>query len=189
MGHHLPVFFLNAAMTETIETARLILRPPAAALAGGIVRLLDNLNVSGMLARVPHPYGSAQAVAYLLRVTSADAHETVFALHRKPDDAFLGLCSFTHGDTPEFGYWLGEPFWGRGYMSEAARAVVAHAFRAAAVPELYAGCRIENAASRRILERLGFALTGDTMMESTALGKKVPSHRFILERECWESLQ
>jgi RimJ/RimL family protein N-acetyltransferase len=176
-------------MTGTIETERLILTPPAVALAGSLVRLLDNLNVSAMLARVPHPYGSAEAVAYLLRVTSADPGETVFALHRKAGGGFLGLCSFTHGDTPEFGYWLGEPFWGRGYMSEAARAVVNYAFRAAAVPQLSAGCRIENAASRRILERLGFELTGDTLMQSVALGRDVPSHRFILCREGWERLQ
>ena len=173
----------------TIDTERLILTPPAVTLAGSLVRLLDNLNVSAMLARVPHPYGSAEAVAYLLRVTSADPGETVFALHRKSDDKFLGLCSFTHGDAPEFGYWLGEPFWGRGYMSEAAKAVVAYAFRVAAVRELSAGCHIENAASRRILERLGFEPAGATLMHSLALGRDVPSHRFMLCHEGWERLQ
>lgn len=159
------------------------------ALADSLVALIGNLNVSGMLARVPHPYTRADADDFLTRMTLPDAMESVFALHRKPDDTFIGISSFTHGDKPELGYWLGEPFWRQGYMSEAAEAVVTHAFNTAKLAVLYSGCRIENTASRAVLEKLGFERTGERSRYSVSLGRDVPSYRFILRRERWESLQ
>ena len=63
-------------------------------------------------------------------------------------------------DAPEIGYWLGVPFWGNGYATEAARALIDHAFGDLGYAVLTAGARVSNPASRRVLEKCGFQWTG-----------------------------
>ena len=60
----------------------------------------------------------------------------------------------------ELGYWLGEPFWGRGITSEAVRAVAAHAFDAFSLTRVYALPFADNMRSIRVLEKAGFVLEG-----------------------------
>ena len=89
---------------------------------------------------------------------------------------------------PELGYWLGEPYWGKAYMSEAVKAVIAQAFTVAGHERLVSGCRLQNLASRRVLEKAGFEHTGLGEIDSLVLKTKVPGHRFSLTRERWEGL-
>ena len=74
----------------------------------------------------------------------------------------IGACGIDlrDGPTPEIGYWLGVPYWGRGYATEAARAVIDHAFGDLDHEALQAGARVSNPASRRVLEKCGFQWTG-----------------------------
>ena len=175
-------------MTGPIETERLILKPAGLSHDRAIVPLINNPRVAAMLARVPHPYHPADAQAFLERITGPESAETVFALHRKPDAEFMGMCSYTRGEKPELGYWLGEPFWGKGYASEAVKAVIAHAFTVTGLPLLHSGCQTVNPASRRILEGSGFVFTHEAPMATVYYGSAVPTWFFILTRERWESV-
>jgi len=78
-------------------------------------RLGDN-DVARMLARIPHPYPEADAEAFIAREPT---EEQVFAIERKDDGVFLGAAGITPAEDYEFGYWLGKPFWGFGYSTEA----------------------------------------------------------------------
>lgn len=93
----------------------------------------------------------------------------VFAL---ADGAFLGCCGLRPrvGDhARELGVHLVPERWGRGYATEAARAVVEYAFDALEVPALFAGHHPENRSSGRILERLGFRRVADELYPPTGL--------------------
>ncbi|HEV7344045.1 MAG TPA: GNAT family N-acetyltransferase [Devosia sp.] len=83
---------------------------------------------------------------------------------------------------PELGYWLGQPYWGQGYATEAAHAVVAAA-RAANVPALRSRALLSNVGSRNVLRKVGFIETGEAVDEAGALvGQRMMQMRLELER-------
>src|SRR3954463_16076716 len=126
-----------------LETARLVLRPATLADAKPIARLIDDRRIAEMLTRVPHPYTLADAEDFLATVNRAGG-ETVFAVTR--DSTVLGVCGIAQraGQPPEIGYWLGLPFWGNGYATEATRAVIDHAFGDLGYEALVSGARVSN---------------------------------------------
>lgn len=174
-----------------ITTERLILRPVAADDAEAIATLADNYKVAVMLARLPYPYKLEHARQFIDWVKAEPEDQKVFILSlRNEARTFIGVCSYERrGDEhPELGYWLGEPYWGKGYMSEAVKAVTDHAFGVAKHERLISGCRLQNLASRRVLEKAGFEHSGRYEIDSLVLKAKVPGHRFVLTRARWEGL-
>jgi len=175
---------------DIIITDRLILRAVRAPDAEAIATLIDNYKIAVMLARVPYPYKIEDAHRFIAWAKDQPADETVFALCLKDKaETFMGVCSCERrqNDAAELGYWLGEAYWGKGYMSEAVKAVIAQAFTAGH-ERLVSGCRLQNLASRRVLEKAGFEHTGMGNIDSLVLKAKVPGHRFSLSRERWEEL-
>src|SRR6478735_3502785 len=164
---------------DILLTGRLILRTLSASDAEALAVLADNYKVAVMLARLPYPYKLVDARDFICRVSEKREGEGTFGLYLKPEETFIGVCSYEwHGeDAPEFGYWLGEPYWGKGYMSEAAKAVIAHAFRINRHERLLSGCRLQNLASRRVLVKAGFEHIGRYEIDSLVLKTKLPGHR------------
>ena len=170
---------------STIITGRLLLRPLKAGDGHSLVAGLNNFNVSQWTARVPFPYGLADAEEFLQLCEGPAPGMQRFAITLNSD--VIGVISYKRareGDVAELGYWLAEPYWGRGFGREAARAVTDHAFDSG-LDELAAGYRHGNEGSRRILEGLGFVKTGDAMMFSQAVGAETPVARMRLTRQDW----
>jgi RimJ/RimL family protein N-acetyltransferase len=84
---------------------------------------------------------------------------------------------------------VGVPFWGQGFATEAARAVIDHAFGGLGHEVLEAGARVSNPASRRVLEKCGFQWTGVRLARVRAINSAAPADRFRLDRGLWESLK
>src|SRR5262245_31657031 len=110
-----------------LETARLALRAPRFEGAKVIATLVNDRRIAENTLRIPHPYGLADAESFIATADAADG-ERAFLITR--DAMVLGACGIARrdGEEPEIGYWLGVPFWGRGYATEAARGVIDHAF-------------------------------------------------------------
>lgn len=179
-------------MTKEIETSRLILHPPKGEDASEIARLCNNPRIALMLARMPYPYAKEDARSFLSWLDTDPNAEIIFALYLRNDlRRLIGVCGYDRpgGEKPELGYWLGEPYWGQGYMTEAAVAVRDHAFAQSGHTLLFSGCRIANAASRRVLEKIGFERIGVGHIFSRACGMNVPVDRYALTRERWEGLR
>jgi len=176
-----------------LETTRLILRRPRPADAAALAALANNPRVVENTARLPYPYGEDDARQWIAWAKQSHSEMVSFVIvAKKPKARFLGAVGFgrlEEGSDPDLGFWLGEPHWGRGYATEAARAVVDFAFVTHGFRRLAAGCRITNAASRRVLEKCGFQYCGDDMMESRYFGGTVPVRRFRLDRGLWASLR
>lgn len=173
-----------------LESERLVLRTPQLADAPAIAALANNRKIAEMTTSIPHPYGLADAEAWIAGLPAQDSGVT-FAIFEKKGGAFVGVCSYEWRDEaiPEIGYWAGEPFWGRGYATEAVRAMIDHAFTATELEALAASCRVTNTPSRRVLEKCGFQWTGAGLCRVRALGASVPSDRFRLDRRTWASLR
>jgi len=149
---------------------------------------LGDFEVSRNLARVPYPYGEADAEDFVAaRGRHGDGHYS-FSILRKSDDMFLGGIGL-HLDTRgyELGYWLGKPFWGVGYASEAARVVARFAFETLDVPYLRAGWFDDNPASGHVLVKLGTRHNGSQMRACLARGVDVLCHEMLLTREAFLS--
>ena len=103
----------------------------------------------------------------------------------------IGGCGFDlrDGPAPEIGYWLGARYWGKGYATEAVRALIDHAFTDLEHQALQSSVRVTNPASRRVLEKCGFQWTGVGLCRIRALGSSVPVDRFRLERGIWTALK
>ncbi|WP_051241752.1 GNAT family N-acetyltransferase [Stappia stellulata] len=143
----------------TLATARLSLRAPAGSDVARIAALAGNREVTRFLARLPHPYTAADARDWLAYLERARGREIAFAL----DDGtgLIGVISFRALDeTPEIGYWLGRAYWGKGYMSEAARVALGWLFGATATQAVAARAIGVNTASQAVLSRAGFTRAG-----------------------------
>lgn len=177
----------------TLETERLILRPLREDDAEGFIALIDNWNVAKTVARIPHPYARFDFDSFLERqiVKSPTTREPTFAIEVKggPVHAvgLIGLHKEQSDDdnVTRLGYWIGEPFWGKGLVSEGVRVVLAHAFDVLGFDTILAGFAIANPASGRILEKSGFSITGEGSAWSLANNAELPSKFVRLLREEW----
>jgi Acetyltransferases, including N-acetylases of ribosomal proteins len=175
-------------MRETIRTERLTLRPLRDADAGPITLYCSQFRVASMLARVPHPYPPGAAESFIERARAGRSGETVWAIDGAASGAadFLGVIGMKAGvDERGFGYWIGPPAWGLGYATEAAAGVLGAAFAETPLKAAEAGVYHDNLASRRVLEKLGFAPVAETEEFCPARGAMVPSTRMRLDRAGW----
>ncbi len=161
---------------KIIETARLKLRPLKMADVEDMTRLIEDIEVSRWLTVVPHPYGLADARQFIGEI----AVEWDLAI--EINGAFAGVV----GITDQLGYWLGRPFWRKGYMSEAAGAIVANWFEVGG-GDLSSGYFIGNEGSKLILSGLGFEPTVVEKIVSVATGLEKPSQRMALSRADWQA--
>jgi RimJ/RimL family protein N-acetyltransferase len=172
-----------------LVTERLVLRPPHPDDAVELAALANNRRVAEMLGRMPHPYGAAEAQAFIEGARGGSRAGCTYAIALAANGAFVGCAGLDarrHG--LELGYWIGEPYWGQGYATEAAHALVDLAFRATEIERLHVSCRVINAASRRVIHKCGFQHAGHGMLESLAAGR-VPVERYALDRRTWVSLR
>jgi RimJ/RimL family protein N-acetyltransferase len=177
------------ASVPVITTARLTLRPPRAADAKPIAALVNDRRIAENTARIPHPYLLADAHDFLATANHSAGHlSLLITLH---DGTLIGGCGIHpgHQAEPEPGYWIGVPYWGRGYATEAARALIDYAFGTLGCEQLTSRARVSNPASRRVLEKCGFQWTGVALIRIRALRSSAPVDCFRLDRGLWASLR
>jgi len=173
-----------------LETKRLVLRAPRLEDMDQIAALANNRKIAEMTSTIPHPYSVKDAQAWLTTIVVAEGGAT-FGIFLKETNVFMGACGYAPREeaTPEIGYWIGEPYWNRGIATEAARAVIDHAFTEGGLTLLNSSCRVTNLASRRVLEKCGFQWTGAGLRRVRALNSSAPVDRFRLDRGLWASLK
>lgn len=165
------------------RTPRLTLRPGWIEDAPELARAVAHESVAMKLARLPWPYGLADAEAFLSMPHAAgEAACLIFAHDMGVAPRLIGCVGVHHIDVvPEIGYWLTPDAWGRGYATEAGRAMLEIARYALGHRRLGAHHHLDNPASGRVLRKLGFAPTGHIApRESRARGVSVPSASYTL---------
>ena len=138
---------------------------------------LSDYDVARMTARVPYPYHEGDAEAFI-----AAGAQHRFVIQRKRYGLFLGAAGLHADDGYEFGYWLGKPFWGLGYATEAARRLVRYTFVELDQATVRAGWFHDNPASGHVLVKLGARHNGSKMRDCRARGRKVLCHEMLLTR-------
>jgi ribosomal-protein-alanine N-acetyltransferase len=148
-----------------LETPRLLLRPLALADAADVQRLAGVWEVADTTLSIPHPYEDGLAEAWI--GTLADLYrrreQVVFAITARPSGHLLGTIGLVLRrayDRAELGYWIGKPFWGRGYATEAAVEVLHYGFASLALHRIHACHFARNPASGRVLQKIGMKQEG-----------------------------
>ena len=179
----------DAPTAPALETARLRLRALQRTDARAVARLANDRRIAENMAVMPYPYTRADADGFIRSVEESKT-ETAFAITLE-GDTLIGICGLRMEPrkAPELGYWLGVAYWGHGYATEAARAVIDHAFDDLGLEQLEAGARVSNPASRRVLEKCGFQWTGVSLKRIHAIASSAPFDRFRLDRGLWASLK
>lgn len=174
-------------MTHRLETERLLLRPPQRSDVPTLVPLIGDWDVAKTLGRVPYPYTEENAHAFFDQAEQkrTEGTDSAFAIIRKSDRQYIGGCGvhLRENGEWEFGYWIGKPYWGNGYVTEAVRALIAFAFDELKIGLLTAAWHFDNPASGRVLEKLGCVSTGTEERECRARGHNVLCHTVKLTRE------
>ncbi len=185
----LPPAALAERLLTVLETQRLVLRAPQLEDAKAVAALANDRRIAENTARIPHPYRIADAESWIIAAGAALEGETY--LITLANRTLVGGCGFDmrDGPVPEIGYWLGTRYWGKGYATEAVRALIDHAFTDLDHQALQSCVRVTNPGSRRVLEKCGFQWTGVGLCRIRALGSSVPVDRFRLERGIWTALK
>lgn len=140
---------------------KLLLRPLAPTDTDAVLALGNDEAIADMMISVPHPLPRNVVEAW---VAPPDGEHRYFAAVRRSDDTLVGVVSLRHIDREhlqaELSFWIGRPFWGQGYASEAATAVIETAFRELGLNRLEAFHMVLNDASAHVLERIGFRREG-----------------------------
>ena len=181
---------MASPIDETLRTDRLLLRQVASADAPAMARLAGDERVARWTAAIPHPYPDGAAETFIAEAAlrrSADEALIYAICLREAPDALIGMVELrqTDGGAVELGYWLGQPWWGQGLMSEAvaAAAGAGRSWRPGAL--IGAHTFPDNIASQRVLEKAGFVRrgTGTCHAPARACGDVENAPVFVYEPE------
>ena len=162
-------------MTHTLTTPRLKLRCLRLADAPRLQALCGNLNVARMLEVVPHPYPDGLAEDWIATQPAAWHDGAAYTFAIEFEGALVGVISIERRDSGDhaLGYWLGEPWWGQGMMSEAVACAIGFARDKLGLEKLVSAYFADNPASGRIQEKHGFRVNGHGRLPCKARGSDV----------------
>lgn len=176
---------------ERLETRRLALVPLVPDHASALFALMNEWEVVRMLAVVPWPLTLGDVERHAARQFSTGAESIDFAILE--GGKAIGVCGVKRpggGDPPRImprlGYWIGRPYWNRGYATEALAALVGYSFRTFPQDVMGAGVFHGNPGSRRVLEKLGFARAGGYDTYCRSRDAMVATDDMHLARAVWE---
>ncbi|AII57372.1 acetyltransferase [Dehalococcoides mccartyi] len=148
-----------------LETPRLVLRPFSLADAAAVAGLAGDALIADTTLNIPHPYLPEMAEKWISGHAEKLATDTEqhFAITEKGNGTLLGACGlifcFPH-QRSELGYWIGKPYWNKGYATETLKALVDYAFLDLNLHRLYAYYFKRNPASGRVMAKAGLKHEG-----------------------------
>ena len=175
-------------MPPELQTDRLTLRPYAEADIAELLPLIGTREVAATTLRIAHPYTEQDARGFLQ--FTKDPDKIWLAITLRSDGrqiGGIGLRVDQQHKHAELGYWLGVQYWGNGYATEAGREMVRYGFQELGMHRIFATHFTHNAASGRILQKLGMQYEGCQRGHLLKWGQFVDSEMYGLLRQEWEA--
>ena len=174
-----------------LDSARLVLRAPRESDIDSIVALLADPDVVRHTSQIPHPYARNDA-EHFIAMAAAERRDgggiTLMIEERVSGKTIGAIGARTKPGTAELGYWLGRPYWGQGYITEAARRVLRLLFQDCGFGLVWASPEPANPASRRVLEKAGLLFDRRERIPFPARGEERDVIVLSIDREQWQSL-
>ncbi len=148
-----------------LQTERLRLRPFSLDDALNVQKLAGDKNIAQTTLLIPHPYkdGDAEIWINTHKPMLGKGKSVTYAIVVKNTDDLIGAIGLTLSqeyDHAEMGYWIGAPFWGKGYCTEAARGILKYGFEELKLNRIFAHHMTNNPASGKVMEKIGMLYEG-----------------------------
>ncbi len=174
----------------TIKTHRLTLRPFTLEDAPELQRLAGDRAIADTTQSIPHPYEDGMAEKWISShfETFNQGKGVDFAITRNSDKALVGAISLMHiikGHQATLGYWIGKPYWSKGFCTEAAHAVLNFAFTKFRMIRVHASHITRNPASGRVMQKLGLRHEGCQRQQIRKWGKFEDLELYGILEEEW----
>ena len=177
-------------MNCVLETERLVLRSLEESDIPELIPLIGAREVAITTLRIPHPYEEKHAREFL--ASAGKENELRLGVRLRADHRLIGGVGL-HPDPlhnrAELGYWIGVPFWGNGYATEAAAAVVKYGFEELHFNRIFAAHFRGNIASGRVLQKVGMRYEGQMRQAVVKWGQYIDLERYAILREDYEALK
>ncbi|MFB5762434.1 GNAT family N-acetyltransferase [Paenibacillus medicaginis] len=152
-------------MVYKFETDRLLLRYFELSDASRVQDLAGNEEVARTTLSIPHPYPDGAAEQWIVNVRqfSEKGERYAFAMVKKEDGLLIGTVSIgisKRHNHAELGYWVGKPYWGQGYATEAARRILQFSFEELHLNRIFAAAIITNPGSYQVMRKIGMKEEG-----------------------------
>jgi RimJ/RimL family protein N-acetyltransferase len=175
----------------TIATTRLVLRPFTLADIPELVPLVGDANVASTTLLIPHPYTAADGERWISGHAAArEKGESLDWAICQRDGRLMGAIGMVlraAHDRAEIGYWIGKPFWGQGYATEAANGLLGFGFGTLNLHRIEAYHYARNPASGRVLEKVGMEREGVSRGKIKKWGAFEDCVLYGIVREEWEA--
>jgi [ribosomal protein S5]-alanine N-acetyltransferase len=153
------------ALQPTLETKRLILRPFTLQDAPVVHELVSAREIADTTLAIPHPYEQGMAEAWIGSHQKGydEGNSVHFAITVRESSQLvgsIGLQIHPIHSYAEMGYWVGVPYWGNGYCTEAVGAVIKYGFEDKGLNRIYAVHFKRNPASGRVMQKNGMVYEG-----------------------------
>ncbi|MBY0122981.1 GNAT family N-acetyltransferase [Bacillus sp. S/N-304-OC-R1] len=150
---------------EILEAERIILRSLTLDDAEKVEEYASDYEVAKTTLNIPHPYPKGSARSFIENVLEAEKEgkTATYAIVRKEDSSLIGLVGIrpvAEHKRAELGYWVGKPFWGKGYGTEASKLIIKYGFEVLKLNRIYALAFTDNPGSWRIMEKCGMKHEG-----------------------------
>jgi RimJ/RimL family protein N-acetyltransferase len=177
-------------LQPTIETERLFLRPFRLSDAKDVQRLAGDRDIADTTLTIPHPYEDGMAEEWIAgqEVAGKDGKAITLAIVLRGEEGLIGgigLKIDRQHDKAELGYWVGKPFWNRGYATEAARALLDYGFRELKLNKVHAAHMARNPSSGRVMEKVGMVHEGTARQDMKKYGHYEDLVSYAILREDW----
>lgn len=172
----------------TLDTERLRIRPYSEADIPELLPLIATREVAETTLRIAHPYTEQDARAFLELTKEPDKLWLAITLREDGRQiGGIGLRVEQPHQHAELGYWLGVAHWGKGYATEASRAMLRYGFEGLGLHRIFASHFGHNPASGRILKKIGMRYEGCQREHLSKWGQFVDSELYGILRREWES--
>ena len=158
-----------------MRAKRLTFRTLAPGDALRIAELAGDWDVASMTARIPYPYTKQHAEEWMDSIAEEEFVRAILL-----EGELIGACGYfpSADGSAEIGYWLGKPWWGRGFATEAGEALVRYCFQRGRFRRLTCCHFADNTRSQRVIVKLGFTPTGACQTFCEARRREVPAMRY-----------
>ncbi|NWF67933.1 MAG: GNAT family N-acetyltransferase [Chloroflexi bacterium] len=177
-------------MTPVLETERLLLRRLELSDALRVQTLAGDYQVARTTLTMPHPYPDGAAAEFILRTQQemAEGSAYPFAIALKSENQLIGVVGLhpRHDyQRAEIGYWIGVPYWNKGYATEAARRVLRFGFEELKLHRIHAAHFTNNPASGRIMQKIGMQYEGTFRQHFIRFGDFMDVAYYAILRSEW----
>ncbi|MGA4518084.1 GNAT family protein [Solibacillus sp. FSL W7-1472] len=180
-------------LVHKLETERLLLRPLTFDDSDRIEELAGEYDVAKSTLNIPHPYPKGSASQFIESIQTAEQNNKIvmFAIINKETKLLIGLINLNLSipyQRGELAYWIGKEYWGNGYGTDAAKALLEYGFNQLKLNKIFAASFTSNTGSWKVMEKIGLKYEGTLKQHVSSFGQFYDLTYYGLLKEEFENI-